>query len=364
MAIVIIDGFDHYPTATGAAIGFNEVEGYTYSLKNNELYIIPSDRFGNQGKMLASGGADNLKITDETAWATGRIVLSFAVKFQDAPTSFVGTDAGNTPFITLYGTGAVSQIYLERDNVTLELHLKDGNGDILQTAVNLLQSDTWYWIEMKAFIDASGAVEVQIDGSSTDWIDFTGDTLRSSTVALINQIKLRGDDNVYNNWLTYFDDFVIQDDDVTNTWLGDSRITTLFPRTDTANIDLSTYPSTGDDNAQFLNDEGLDGPSEDDYYVWSTNAADEDYYNFDTIDNDDAIHAISLYYRVRKTNTAPRTVQSLVSANSQEGGVRELSSSYITYHDIFEYQDPTGGSEVDWDQNNLDASTFGVRVVS
>jgi hypothetical protein len=363
MAIVIIDGFDHYPTAADEYIGFQEVEGYNFTHERLGMNIFPSDRFGNQGKMFASAGPSNLRITNETAWATGRIVVSFAIKFQNVVDPFVGTNAGSTPFINLYGTSSKKQIYLERDNVTGELHLKNGSGTILQTSVNLLQADTWYWIEIKAFIDNAGTVEVQVDGSSTDWIDFTGDTLVYSTAALINMVQIRGDNQVYNYYFTYFDDLVIQDDDPTNTWLGDSRVTTLFPRTDNV-VELATYPSTGDDNAQFLNDEGLDGPTEDDYYVWSTTAGDEDYYNFDTIDNDDAIHAVSLYYRARKTNTYPRTVQSLVGANLQEGPIRELSSSYITYHDIFEYQDPTGGSEVAWDQTNLDASTFGVRVVT
>ena len=363
MAIVIIDGFDHYPTESNDDIHFHEVEAYSYTVERLGMYVLPSDRFGNQGKMFASAGGSNLRITNETAWAAGRIVVSFAIKFQDAPTSFVGSDAGNTPFIQIYGTGSQRQLYLERDNVTLELHLKFGNGDILQTATNVLDSDTWYWVEMKVFLDDTvGTVEVQVDGSSTGWIDYTGDTLRYDSAIPINMILIRGDDNPYNGWLTYFDDLVIQDDDANNTWLGDSRVTTLFPRTDNT-VQLSTYPNTGDDNAQFLNDEGLEGPSEDDYYVWSTTAGHQDYYNFDTIDNDDTIHAISLYYRARKTNTAPRTVQSLVGANSQEGPVRELSSSYVTYHDIFEYQDPTEGLEVDWTQTNLDASTFGVKVV-
>ena len=358
MAIVIIDGFDHYPTETGADIRFHEVEGYQYG---GSPEIQPSDRFGNQGKMLCSKGVGHeFRIFNQTWWSTNDTMhIGFALKFEDG--------VSDNYFIQFIGLDdpRYFQLRLYRSYLDGVLHLMRNVDTVLQSSINTLSSDTWYWIEIKVYIHASnGSCEVRVDGSSTDWINYgPGDTMPRVQDTPLAMIQLMGDQNQYNAALTYFDDLVIQDDDPTNTWLGDSRVTTLFPRTDDI-VELSTYPNTGDDNAQFLNDEGLDGPSEDDYYVYTNTAGEEDIYNFDTIDNDDTIHALSLYYRSRKTNSAPRTVQSTVSATAQTGVTKELSTNYITYHDVFQYQDPSPGSEVDWTQTNIDASKFGLKVVS
>jgi hypothetical protein len=358
MAIVHLDGFDHYPTGSHADTGLDEVEGY---LRAGDIQIHPSDRFGNQGKMLACDSG-NLQITNSSWWGTyDRLKVGFAIKWD-----INWAEIDSRDFFRIYNSNGSEQITLLRRGDSGLVNLYRGS-TLIQQSTNALNKDTWYWIEISAFINGSnGTCEMRVDGSSSGWIDYGsgggGNTLGASATTNVASINLVGDSSRVTDEYVWFDDLVIQDDDASNPWIGDSRITTLYPRTDTVNIDLATYPNSGDDNAQFLNDEGLDGPSEDDYYVFSSTLGDEDYYNFDTIDNTDDIHAIALHYRARKTNTAQRRAQSLVSANSQTGTARELSINYINYYDTFQYQDPTPASEVNWDKTNLDASTFGVKV--
>lgn len=369
MAIVLIDGFDQYPTAGNEDIGFATVEHYetgqaaTY---DRPFQIVPSDRFGNQGKMLQIAYGDNLRISNTNWWSTyNTLHIGFAVKFENTVSSM--------EFLNLYGeeNTSRSQISLCRDGVTGELVLGYASeiSNTLERSDNQLQVDTWYWFEMKAVIhDSAGYVTVKIDGSSDGWINFgPGDTqyYTNASYLPLSSITFRGDSNQYNNASVFFDDLVIQDDDPTNNFIGDSRVTTLFPRSDdtVTGVDFATYPSTGDDNAQFLNDEGLEGPSEDDYYVYTSTSGDEDIYDFDTIDDADTIHAVSIHFRARKTSNATRTAQSTVfGGTNQTGEARELALNYVTYHDVFRYYNDS--TQDDWTQTNLGTSKFGLKVVT
>ena len=362
MAIAGVDGFDHYGSDHENLLTLDSVENYTVDPYANDIGCVPSDRFG-QGKCLRIFNSSfGLRVTDTELWATNDVmVVSFAYK--------VGPNQNESDWVVRFrGAGGLQcGLYWNWADGLLRFYRSDSV--IKATSTNVLNKDQWYWIEVKVKIGEEtgvagtwGYAEVRVDGTSTGWINATNiDTLTYTNAPILSGFYFAGHGNA-DGEASYYDDLVWQDDDSPD-FIGDHRITTLFPLADTATAQFTPSVPTGEDNAAHVAEDlhdDADIDAIDNTYVYSSTPGHKDLYNYDTIDTADTIKAVSVYSRARKTDTQARTFRNVHSGTGGDGVTKALGTDYATYRDTWE----TSNGVDAWTQTTVGSTDFGVEVVS
>ena len=352
MAILGMDGFDHYPTdATGTGTGYGAiklVENYSIEGDFSNFRIQDTGTRHGAGKYLDfiySNAAIRINVQGQI---TDTIFISCAFKPSTSVTS-------NNDIIYIYDDTNLN-IHVKLRGLAGALGFYNSSTVLLGSASTQTMTDgQWYWMEIKIKIhDTLGTVQLQMDG--VDWINETGlDTRHNTpTTPAIGNFRLEGGDNIDTAW----DDLVWQDDD--GAFLGDSAISTFMPG---AAVASSSWTIGGDTPAATRHESVDDIPQDGDTtYVYSTTNGHQDLYNIGTIANDVVIPAVGIHYVARKDDTGARRVQSRTYADAgadlQGGPERALNLSYQEFTDVFETTDGTTA----WTKTLLDDAQFGVKV--
>jgi hypothetical protein len=211
-------------------------------------------------------------------------------------------------------------------------------------------------LEIEAFVaDSGGFVRVYRDGTLI--VEFDGDTRNQAGTDLVEMIRFFGN----NGGGTSDGPNIVSIDDIylinSATRLGQCRISTLLPEADTADADWT--PNSGSTHFNRVNND--DG---DTTYIVSDTATDLDMFDAQDLPfTPQTVHAVQISWRARKDDAATREVRARIrsEAATANGATRNLTSSYLYYHDVFE-EDPDAAGP--WTGAAVAAMEIGVETVT
>ena len=233
---------------------------------------------------------------------------------------------------------------------------------VLATSTNVMATNTWYHIEVKATIaDAtSGCYEVRVNGSATNWIPAVsnGDT-RNSGNASIGSVRLYG--NANNGVGTArFQDFYILDTTGTQAsdFLGPCRFAVLRPA---GAGNSAQFTGNYADNWQNVGDVTADGDAT---FNQSATAGHIDLFTMSDVPAG-TIHAIQHVLYARQDPGAQRVIRpkTRIGGTNYNGTSVNLAASYVMYTEPVMFSPATGGSTA-WDDAELNGMEAGVELVS
>ena len=349
MALLFIDGFD---TLVTADLGLKYE--YTY---NTPVVGSSYKRNGTNG--LQCGYLDTVRKTVAPATTTTG-VFGFAL--------YIATAANGD--ICVVGNSEGDQFRLRLASSDMTLTLNDRYGNVLASSSGITLSEgEWNYLEIKFSIaNSGGTVQVRLNAASTYCINFTGDThyqttVDWTTVALSNGAAMG---------MLWYDDFYIcdlSDASTGNTgpsndnFLGDMRVVAVLPQTDAvdagSNADWSVSTST--DHGAVVDDADADTDETD--YVYSSTQNQVDTYNFPALGVTGTVYGVQLSLCSKKTDAGAREIAAVArpATTNRVGATKTLSTSYTYYLQVWNYNPET---DDDWTVSVIDASEFGIKVVT
>lgn len=218
-------------------------------------------------------------------------------------------------------------------DTTGRLQLRSGNfdGTVLVTTTNpVISANGWYHLEGAAYINASGTIEVRVEGIPV--IEYTGDTSGNN----IAQIAICNDPTSSSvSTPFYFKDLVVWDGSGTenNDFLGSVLVVTLLPVSD---VSLNWTPSTGSTGYEILDNI----PPNDGVYLTAPNPAPAAYVCdlSDLPEDVTSVKAVMTIVRAAKTDGGDASLQnSVISGITDGAGLdRPITIAQTYWRDIFE----------------------------
>lgn len=343
MALIFMDGFDHYTTAATMAYKWDSV-ATSYVTANNS-----GRRAGSHAVSNGNGASGYMRKNFGANLAT--VTVGFALNVSALPT-------GSRAYAKLLDLAAAPQLsFLVGVSGLLIVTRGDWDGTTLATSTAAIAPGTWNYIEIKATIaDSGGTVEVKLNGASV--ISFTGDT-KATTNASATVLQLGG--AVTSAPICYYDDLYICDTSgsVNTTFLGDVRVDTLYP-TGAGNSTQFT-PSTGA-NWENVDDSSPDGDST---YNSGDTAGYKDTFAFGDLSiSSTTIHGLQTNICARKDDAGARTMTDVVRTASTDytgGTTHSLADSYLNYRTVRELNPNTSAA---WAVSEVNGAEFGYTVTA
>mgnify|MGYP000653285074 CR=1 FL=1 len=344
MALLFIDGFDHYATADitkkWTSAGATAVIGSTDGRRGG-------------GAFKASLTGTSTTILTKTLTASASWVLGFAISVSALPSAA-------TTLAALLDAGSVQcDLRLNTDG-TLSI-TRNGTALTNGTSVTALTTNTWYYIEFKVTIADSisaSSCKARINGVDAITVATSQDT-KATANASANQVRL-GTSNS-SGMQFYIDDFYCcdQSGSVNNDFLGDCRIDTLYPNAD-GNYSQFT-PSTGSTHYDLVDETA---PNTTDYNESATNGH-RDSYAFQNLSAlvASTIHGLQVNVAALKDDAGTRSACAMVRSSStdSDGATVALSTSQAYISQVWE-TNPNGS--VAWTESSVNAAEFGVKVAA
>lgn len=225
-----------------------------------------------------------------------------------------------------------------------------------------LNPGVWYYLELKVKIDpTTGLVECRMNGNSSPIITFTGNT-QSTANAYTNQLVLGGSSLQFTDW---FDDWYVLDFSTGNqAYLGDTRIITVVPSSDSATAGLNQFGTTPSQSVgnHYLNVDEIP-PDDDTSYNADATVNDRESYRTAGVSVTGAIDWVNVWARVRKDDAGARSVAATARSNSVDavGNTFSDPSTYSYFNEVFQNDPNTSAA---WLQAGVNAAEFGLKVIS
>jgi hypothetical protein len=330
MALLWIDGFDHYSAAQSTRM---YEDGSIWSMSTT---------------IARTGQAANPHYQD------------FGLK------KYLGTNAGtlicgfayyndNDPYqpwtwLVRFYDGTTEQCRLER-GYEGKLRLYGNNTLLAESPAVTYRGKQWCYIEIKITFGNPGSYEVRVNTRTV--MSGTGRTTSTA--------------NNYANWVgwhgpnaDWIDDLYICDNTGTynNDFLGDIKVITILPNADGSNTGWT--PSTGTSHYAVVDE----SPANDDTdYLYTSTAGATDTENFQDITLTGSIRGILQLACIRKDDAGARSAALIcrVGTTDYEGPEVSLGTSYTYLQQIRESNPATGSP---WTVADINAAQFGVRMKS
>jgi hypothetical protein len=337
MALLLLEGFDGFNTVSNLA----EKHNVTTSWAN-----LQDGRFG--GKSFYGTHASFGYIRFYLPTDVDTVYVGFAV--------YPNSISNNTVFAVNNVSGGrqcgVAFNYLPAlisGNGSSVVQYGDGNTLVLPAM--------WNYIEIKATVNNSISADdfiVRVNGDEMLNVTAGTDTQYQSSSG-IRQVVFYG--------LNRIDDVYICDTtgSKNNTFLGDTRVSSLLPNAVGANSDFT--PTDGTSDNYTMVDDATDHDN-DTTYVESSSVGDVDLYNFENIsETPNTIDGVSVVSSMKKTGAGARTAKIVCQSDGTNEESTEISPStdYQYLPAIYE-DDPATGTA--WTESGLNAAQFGIKVES
>lgn len=307
-----------------------------------------------QGRHGNGRAPNNDVLTIDSAHQDDLILAAFAFRTTTISAQniigFLGNSAAREHVrLSLTATGSIKLVRAPFDeNVLLE-----------DSATNVIQVDTWHYIEMKILVADSGTWEVRVDGVAV--LSGSGDTRNVAGAANVDTIQFYG-----TGGATYLDDFILLngvDSGVVgrpnNTFIGDVFVEALFPTGNGNSSQFDGSDGNSTDNYLLVDELGSDG---DTTYVESGVDDEKDTYQFGNTSGTGGVAGVVAYARARRTDADSRDIAivsrlSTATPTEQDSADQPLASSYAGHGEVFE-ADPGGDP---WTRPNVDAGEWGAK---
>lgn len=359
MTVVLMEGWDLETVDRGWVTAYSTGNG------NNTNSGFVSGRIGGKAWRFSVGSSFQ-PVTGQQYKAiptpSTEMILGFALNVDEGAYSVY--DLRGTPRdIMLVGVSNgsifVGGIGVSSANLVT---LYGASGALIGTTDFQIVPGTWNYFELRVKINgASGEVELRINGGASS-LGVVTDSNGSATIQHV-QILSKSTSGTFPGQLsTTTDDIYVVDCTTgsapTNTFLGDSVITTLVPEGDGANTDWT--PSAGS-NWEDVDEIPADGDTS---YVSSNNVGDVDTYETEDLGSSPpTVYAIQANLYAKKDSAGTREIAAVVRDGGTDyvGATKTLSTSYIYYSEIME-ENP--GTSSPWSVSEINADEFGVKVVT
>jgi hypothetical protein len=336
MALLFVDGFDHYATAD-----------ITKKWTTNSGATISSSS-GRRG-----GGALNINYSGyyvaKGVANSATLIVGFHLNppaYSTSSFEFLRFSDGSTAQVVIYRlTSGAFQVY-------------NGSFTILgNSASGVLADSVAHYVEVKVkFHGSAGTVDILIDGVSV--LSLTGKNTISSANAYANLVTLFGG-SVFTNY--YYDDLYICDalGSTNNNFLGDVRVDTLFPTSD-GNYSAFT-PSTGSLHYALV-DEATPNTSD---YNEGAAVNDRDSYGMGNLATlaSQTVYGVQVNAAILKDDAGSKSAATFVrsSGTNGDGASAAISTSQVYVSQVFE-TDPNGS--IAWTESSVNAMEAGVKVTA
>lgn len=355
MALLYMDGFEHYTSATDMAIGqylSTSANPCRWSA-SNALLNTTTFRTTQPG-----GTSKSLQMPGNTYFSCLKIPIStnlfagFNFRVDSFPTS-VGFFFFTTTADTRAATTGV-QIYYNTDGSITCSRLNNG-GILFTTLPNTIIANTWYYIELNVVFSLTGSIELKIEGLTVG--SATGvDTKGGIAGAGYTYITYAGG---FGGSTHFFDDIYVCDNTGTtnNTNLGPMNVYTLFPAA--AGTTTTLTPVGAANNWDCVNETNVDNNTT---YVQTSTAAEIDYYNVSNLPvTPTSVYGVNVGSMSCKGNYGSRYVRNKVKLGASiVNGATSDQLVYLNYRkmeDLLETK-PGGGA---WTAADVDAVEIGIE---
>ena len=229
MALILTEGFDHYGTiADMSSNRWTSVTLGSYVTSPQSTYFVPG-RFGGKAATLQGG-----ILTFPSSYT--QIFTGFALKGLDTGTQTIyiysgpntsGSYTGANAYISINYSSGVVQLYIVTNylgSTTL----------VASSAAGVISTGNWNYVEISFKSGTStGSMEVRVNGTSV--VSASSLNMQQNSTSTANFIYLQ-----FSSITAYIDDLYLCDTTVgpgtypMNTFLGDKRIVTMAPATNSA----------------------------------------------------------------------------------------------------------------------------------
>lgn len=341
MALLFIDGFDHYNDSLDKWDGISgpvSPPGFgtgRFAPGQSVRFTSTNDR---EMKKTLAADVNEVFLGFGFQTTTG-LETQTITTFEDN----AGTKCGS---IKVTSAGAIS------------VHLGEGGTQLGISAASIISASVWHYIEIHYHPDDSaGVFEVKVDEVSV--VNVTGvDTTNGLTHVRAFDIGPHG--NPGQDY--FFDDLYICDEigTINNTFLGDVRVATVLPDADTATKDFT--PDTGSVNFSRVDESPV--IDDDTSYVENGTVGATDLYSFAAVGVTGTVHGIQVNAHARKTDSESRKIKLVAKPGSTEsvGPIEHnMPANYFTFSQIYETNPDTS---VKWLIPAIDAGIYGMKVTT
>ena len=340
MALLFCDGFDHVDDAYEMLKWDSKGGGITYSSTYG--------RSGGWGALLDYA----------TSWIQKNLTTAISTVITGGAFKFYSSQTNYPFFVFMDGSDGQVSICLLSDG-SIQVRRGSGFGTIIGTSdPGILTLLAWHYVEVKVTISNTvGSVEVHVGGSQKYLL--TGADTQYSANATVGAVRVL---NNYGNPGLYVDDFYICDTTGTknNDFLGDIKITTLYPTSDGNSSDFT--PSTGTDHYALVDEPQLLTDSD---YNESDTIGHKDLYGMTTFSGTSEIFGVQVTAAVINPEssaiTAGAVSRSGGTPTDNDGSGHSVTQTMKAMSHIFE-QEPTDA--VDWTSAKINSAEFGYKIQS
>jgi hypothetical protein len=335
MALLWIDGFDHYRNNAGAPSWYGAYEdaGSTaYQIAANGVVGLCYKQVSSPNLTQQNGIQKH--ISSKTALGVG---FHYARNTNSVRTLLFALLTATNNVICSFTVGNTGNIYFNNGSLY-------GNSTMLDGFCPVDESFSHF----EGFVTINGA-------SSTYELRLNGVTIGADTVNLgtnpIGRVQLGGRDSINTNPASAFDNFYIWDTEGTenNTWLGERNVYTLFPDGDLSPQDWTF--STGSTAYEILDN---NPPVPATAYIEASDPGDVSKVSLGALPSTDiSIIGIQAVTRALKTGTSDVTIA--VGPSGHPGATHSLVQDETrTFVDIWENNPNTGDPWLPSEVNNLE----------
>lgn len=346
MALLFMDGFDHYATADFS-------KKYTSAGASVSLAATSGRRGGGALQCAASTTQGVLTKT----FAAG---ASWVIGFAFSGSQYGGSSSPS--LAALLDSGSLQCELRVNADGTLSV-TRAGNAVTGGTSVQALNANAFAFIEWKVTIaDSIGANTCKVRVNGVDWITVaTGQDLKATANASANQVRIGNGTSSTSGATLLWDDLYIcdQSGSTNNDFLGDVRVDTLYPTSD-GNYTQFT-PSTGTDHYALVDETA---PNTTDYNESST-VGHRDSYGMGNLAalTSQTVYGVQVNAAMLKDDAGARSASTFVrsSGTDGDGASVALGTSQTYVSQVYE-TNPNGS--VAWTETSVNAMESGVRVTA
>jgi len=348
MALLFMDGFDHYNPLTYGTLKWEaNVTG------PRSWHSASGGRNGGGCTYFQSQYLGSISKTLQSTYQT--LIIGVALQFQ------VPGASSTFPYFVGIWNGALRHIGLRRNSSTGYIEAYRGDGTLLGTYSVTLNAGVWYYLELKATISNTvGAVQLRVNEFPA--ISLSNIDTCNGGAEVSNKIVIETGDSAGNHWNgLILDDLYVCDNSgsVNNDFLGDCRIDVIRPNG--AGYATNWTPSAGS-NYQCVDDPLFDNGTD---YVSENTVDDIDSYTFSDLPLGVAgIKGIQTNVFAKRTdsgvNTKLKPILRPVSTNYEKTEAT-LTTSYYDFTEITELNPETG---LAWTKATIDAMELGLKLTA
>lgn len=350
MAILFVDGCDLYGSDADIQHG-----GWALSAADLVEAVTDGGRFG--------GGSIRCEythgVTRGVTIAASTLCCQFAFKHEQL------SEATDELFFRARNNGGSQTCASLEITVTGAIRAKNSSGALVGTSVTgVVNEQVWHYCEVKVVCADSGSILVKIDG--TEVLNLTGVDTKPGTATDIDSVGFFGASDSSSLGVV-FDDFILIDDSGSNVTdlIGDRRIYTLLPDTDTATVDFSSQPSQSVGDVHTVVDDPVPGSDDgDSTYIYSATPNDEILFDFEDLPvNPASIEAVCVTLTAKKDDAGARSMAALLSADVKTAGATfNPGTDYEQHRTIWEQT--TEAVPASWTGTKVNAAQAGTKLVS